>query len=236
MDNNVSSNKIESLKEQLMVFDILARHFENVYLLNMEKKTARILKLNASYVDVPGKENHQEFYFEPVIINWVNTIVYNEDREKITQIFKVEKIKEILKTQDEVVGNYRSLVNGQIHYFQYNINKSSEDGKIVVIGFQNIDDIIKEHEKLAEEKRKEEEIHQREISDQLAIIMALSKSFRNVFVANLKTGTAKAIRLDDSYNVKAIRDVSSSAFPFDAVIDRWIKESVHPDDRERKNH
>lgn len=43
MDNNVSSNKIESLKEQLMVFDILARHFENVYLLNMEKKLQEFL-------------------------------------------------------------------------------------------------------------------------------------------------------------------------------------------------
>lgn len=233
MDNNVSSNKIESLKEQLMVFDILARHFENVYLLNMEKKTARILKLNASYVDVPGKEDHQEFYFDPVIINWVNTIVYKEDREKITQIFKVEKINEILKTQDEVVGNYRSLVNGEIHYFQYKISKSSEDGKIAVIGFQNIDDIIKEHKKLDEEKRKDEEAHQRELANQLAIIMALSKSFRNVFVANLKEGTAKAIRLDDSYNVKAIRDVSSYSFPFDAVIDRWVKENVHPDDKKR---
>ena len=233
MDNNVSSNKIESLKEQLMVFDILARHFENVYLLNMEKKTARILKLNASYVDVPGKEDHQEFYFDPVISNWINTIVYKEDREKITQIFKVEKINEILKTQDEVVGNYRSLVNGEIHYFQYKISKSSEDGKIAVIGFQNIDDIIKEHKKLHEEKRKEEEAHQRKLANQLAIIMALSKSFRNVFVANLNEGTAKAIRLDDSYNVKAIRDVSNYAFPFDAVIDRWVKENVHPDDKKR---
>lgn len=63
--------------------------------------------------------------------------------------------------------------------------------------------------------------------------MALSKSFRNVFVANLKEGTAKAIRLDDSYNVKAIRDVSSYAFPFDEVIDRWVKENVHPDDKKR---
>lgn len=233
MDNNVSSNKIESLKEQLMVFDILARHFENVYLLNMEKKTARILKLNASYVDVPGKEDHQEFYFDPVISNWINTIVYKEDREKITQIFKVEKINKILKTQDEVVGNYRSLVNGEIHYFQYKISKSSEDGKIAVIGFQNIDDIIKEHKKLHEEKRKEEEAHQRKLANQLAIIMALSKSFRNVFVANLNEGTAKAIRLDDSYNVKAIRDVSNYAFPFDAVIDRWVKENVHSDDKKR---
>ncbi len=46
----------EVLREQLMVFDTLARHFQNVYLMDLEKKTARILKLDADYVDVPGKE------------------------------------------------------------------------------------------------------------------------------------------------------------------------------------
>ena len=40
----------ESLREQLMVFDTLARHFKNVYWVDLEKRTARILKLDADYV------------------------------------------------------------------------------------------------------------------------------------------------------------------------------------------
>ena len=231
--DNISNNQIDSLKEHLMVFDTLSRNFSNVYLINIEKKTAKILKLNASYVDVPGKTNHQEFLFESVIHHWIETIVYEEDREKIRKAFEIENIRNALKTKDECVGSYRSFVNGEIHYFQYRIIKSSEDGKMVVVGFQNIDDIIQEHKKIEEENRKKEYAHQKEVADQFAIIMALSKSFRNVFVADLKMGTARAIRLAENYNVKAIRDVDNMTFQFDAVIDRWVRETVHPDDKKR---
>ena len=230
---NSSNNQIESLKEQLMVFNALSRHLENVYLLNLEKKTARILKFSTSYVDVPGKIDHHEFLFEPVIENWIKTIVYDEDREKVKEIFNIEKVKNVLKTKDEIVGNYRSLIKGEIHYLQYRIIKSNEDEKVAIVSFQNIDDIIKEHQKIEEAKRKKEAEHKKEVSDQVAIIMTLSKSFRNVFVANLKEGTARAIRLADNYNVKAIRDVDNINFQFDAVIDRWVKENVHPNDKKR---
>ena len=223
----------ESLREQLMVFDTLARHFKNVYWVDLEKRTARILKLDADYVDVPGKENHQEFPFEAVTENWINTIVYPEDREKVRSAITIDNIKKAFETREELVGNYRSLVNGELHYFQYNISRSDQDATIAIAGFQNIDDIIEEHQKMEEVKREKEAAHQKEVDEQLAIINALSKSFRNVFVANLREGTARVIRLDDSYNVRAIRDADSQTFQFDAVVDRWVRETVHPDDKKR---
>ena len=223
----------ELRREQLMVFDALARHFKNVYWLDLEKKTARILKLDAAYVDVPDREDHQEFRLEAVIENWINTIVYPEDREKVRSAITIENVKKVFETKEELVGNYRSLVDGEIHYFQYNIIRTDQDGTKAVAGFQNIDDIIEEHQEIEKAKREKEVVHQKEVEDQLAIIYALSQSFRNVFVANLKDGTARAIRLADSYHVKAIRDVSSQTFQFDAVVDRWVRENVHPDDKKR---
>ncbi len=223
----------ELRREQLMVFDALARHFKNVYWLDLEKKTARILKLDAAYVDVPGREDHQEFRLEAVIENWINTIVYPEDREKVRSAITIENVKKVFETKEELVGNYRSLVDGEIHYFQYNIIRTDQDGTKAVAGFQNIDDIIEGHQENEKAKREKEVVHQKEVEDQLAIIYALSQSFRNVFVANLKDGTARAIRLADSYHVKAIRDVSSQTFQFDAVVDRWVRENVHPDDKKR---
>ncbi len=89
------------------------------------------------------------------------------------------------------------------------------------------------HQEIEKAKREKETGHQKEVEEQLAIINALSQSFRNVFVANLRDGTARAIRLADSYNVKAIREVSSQTFQFDAVVDRWVRENVHPDDKKR---
>ncbi len=223
----------ETLKEQLMVFDTLARHFQNVYLLDLEKKTARILKLDANYVDVLNNGEHQEFSLEGVIKNWANTIVYPDDREKIGRVFAIDNIKEFLKTKEELVGSYRSVVSGEIHYFQYNISRTDENATKAIAGFQNIDDIIQEHQENEKTKREKENAHQKEIEEQLEIINALSKSFRNVFVANLTDGTAHAIRLADDYNVKAIRDVDNQTFQFDAVVNRWVAETVHPDDKKK---
>ncbi len=223
----------EVLRELLMVFDTLARHFQNVYLMDLEKKTARILKLDADYVDVPGKEDHREFLLETVIKNWVNTIVHPEDREKVSRTITVENIKKVFETKEELVGTYRSLVNGEIHHFQYTISRMDKAATKAVAGFQNIDDIIEEHQEIEEAKREKEAAHQKEVEEQLEIINALSKSFRNVFVANLTEGTARVIRLADDYNVRAVRDVKSLTFPFDAVVDRWVRETVHPDDKKR---
>ncbi len=223
----------EALREQLMVFDTLARHIQNVYLMDLEKKTARILKLDATYVDVPGKETHEEFQLDAVIENWINNIVYPEDREKVSHAITIENIKKVFETKDELVGNYRSLVNGQIHYFQYTISRMDKYSTKAIAGFQNTDHIIEEHQEIEKEKREKESAHQKEVEEQLEIINALSKSFRNVFLANLTEGTARAIRLADNYNVKAIRDVSNQTFQFDAVIDRWVRETVHPDDKKR---
>lgn len=232
-ENTKRKNQDESLEEQLMVFNALARHFKNVYWVDLEKKAAKILKLDADYVDVPGKEDHREFSFEAVVDHWINTVVYQEDREKLSSLITAENIKKTFETQDELVGNYRSLVNGEICHYQYSFGKADEDGTKAVAGFQNIDDIIKEHQQAEKARREKEAAHQKEVEEQLAIINALSQGFRNVFVANLNEGTARAIRLADSYNVKAVRDVAGHAFGFDAVVDRWVRETVHPDDKER---
>ncbi len=223
----------EALKEQLLVLDILARRFQNVYWMDLEKKTARILKLDADYVDVPGKEDYHEFPLEAVIKTWTNTIVYPEDRDKVRCAISVENIKKVFETKEELVGNYRSLVNGKIHYFQYDICRTDKNGTNAVAVFQNIDDIIEERQEIEKAKREKEAARQKEVEEQLEIIKALAKSFRNVFVANLTEGTARVIKLADDYNVRAIRDVCNQTFQFDAVVDRWVRETVHPDDKKR---
>ncbi len=97
------------------------------------------------------------------------------------------------------------------------------EGGYVLRGYHyDVDQLVRE------EKKKDEDL-----INQFAIIQALSGSFRNVFLADLSTGMAEVIRLADDYKVGAIRDVEQATFPFDAVIDRWVRETVHPDDKKR---
>ena len=96
-------------------------------------------------------------------------------------------------------------------------------GGYILSGYHyDVDDVVREQKKRDEA-----------LTEQIAITKTLSRSFRNVFVANLNTGTARVIRLSDSYQVKAIRDVAGHTFPFDTVVKQWIHENVHPEDRQR---
>ena len=219
------------LKEQLMVFDTLARNFKNVYFVDLEKETARILKLDAAYVDVPGKNDHREFPFGAVLEHWINTIVCPDDRAKVSEAITVENVKKAFKTQDELVGNYRSIVDGTLHHFQYIFYKVGEGDAKAILGFQCIDDIIEEHLKTDRMAREKEIAHQKEVDGQLAIINALSQNFRNVFVANLIDGTAKAIRLSDNNTVSVVKNIKDKTFQFDAIVDQWVHETVHFDDK-----
>ncbi len=146
----------KQLEEQLMVSNTLARNFANVYLADLDKKTARILKLDAAYVDVPGKTDHHEFPFDAVVAHWIDTIVYPDDRDKLREVITAENAKQVFQTKDEMVGNYRSVVDGELHHFQYSLSKVDEAGTKAILGFQNVDDIVDEHlSAMRREKEKE---------------------------------------------------------------------------------
>ncbi len=117
----------------------------------------KILKLEATYVNLQHENIGDEFPFDIILENWINNVVCPEDRPEIVKIFTVENVKKRLAAENEFTGNYRSIAGGQTHYFQYSISKASEDGTKAILGFQSIDNIIQVQ---LEEERKRREIEQ----------------------------------------------------------------------------
>ena len=170
----------KQLEEQLMVSNTLARNFANVYLADLDKKTARILKLDAAYVDVPGKTDHHEFPFDAVVAHWIDTIVYPDDRDKLREVITAENAKQVFQTKDEMVGNYRSVVDGELHHFQYNLSKVDEAGTKAILGFQNVDDIVDEHLS-AMQREKEKEVA---LQDALTVARHATRA-KTTFLSNM---------------------------------------------------
>ena len=135
-------NYREQLEEQLMISNTLARSFRNVYLVNLEKETAKILKLEAGYDRISRKDDGTEFSFRALLADWLENIVAPEDREETGKVFDVENVRRLLSSRSEFTGNYRSIAGGETHYFQYNMSRADESGTKVILGFQSIDDII----------------------------------------------------------------------------------------------
>ena len=144
----------EQLKEQLMISETLTRNFKNVYLVDLEKETVKILKLDASYVDLQNEGIGREFPFDVILGNWLENVVAPEDREEIGKIFTVESFRKRIAAENEFSGNYRSIFGCETHYYRYTVSRADNDGTKAILGYQCIDDIIREQLE-AENKRRE---------------------------------------------------------------------------------
>lgn len=154
---------------------------------------------------------------EEIYEAWFSNIVPSSVQSVIDSVEKMKKIG-----RDENTYLWKHPVLGE-RYVRCGGTAKQMEGGYVLRGYHyDVDDAMRER------KKKDQALE-----EQVAIINTLSKSFRNVFLASLRDGTARVIRLADTYKVKVIRDVEGQSFPFDAVIKRWIQENVHPEDKER---
>ncbi len=153
----------QQIEESRAAFYTLARNFKNVYLVNLKKETAKVLKFEAKYVVLPRMNADEEFSYNELIEPWIKTLVHQDDREMLSQALSIENLRKQLSGQDEYLGNYRSIANGSISYYQFNISKMAENSDIIILGFQNIDNIIKEHIETEKREREKEIAYQKEL-------------------------------------------------------------------------
>jgi signal transduction histidine kinase/DNA-binding response OmpR family regulator len=224
--NASTSNAIEKQIEELQgAFNVLARNFLNIFLISLEDGSARILKLDGYVTEGLNKENQKPFEYPAILKQYISDRVYPEDQEMLHGRISLEALRAVFAERNECTGNYRALVDGETHHYQYNCARLGNTQSIIA-GFQNIDDII-------EENNAREEAHRKEVDEQQAIVNTLASSYRNVYVANLDNGATRVVKLADDYKVKAVKDVGNQVFFFDNVVDRWVRENVHPDDKKR---
>jgi signal transduction histidine kinase/CheY-like chemotaxis protein len=145
------------------VFDVLARGFQNVFLLNTEDGSAKILKLDGYITAGLNKEENRLFHYPTILKEYIEERVYPEDREMLYEKINMEHLLEVFSQQQEYIGNYRVLVQGEVHNFQYNFSKP-QIGNYLVCGFQNIDAIIEEHLEKERIEKEKEKAHQEEIA------------------------------------------------------------------------
>ncbi len=215
----------EKLQERDFILTALSADYDEVYFCNIDADTLRVIKSgDLQVVNSEGKysEIGRFFFKDKVLVESAPDML-----EKLSR----KGLKNYLISHKEMSIRYELKADERGRRFCETrfVHVPSDTGFFVVIGTHFIDEIVNEQQ----QKKAELEDLNEKLEEQLAIIDTLSRSFRNVFVANLKNGKARAIRLADSYKVKAVRDIEGIDFDFDAVVDRWTRETVHPDDKDR---
>ena len=175
------------LKEQLATFNILARNFKNVFYVDLEAKTLKVLKLSDGYDQSLSIGKEIVLPYAEARRRWLTELVYAEDRPELERMFATENVKKVLSQQSEVSGNYRNIINGKLHHFQYSLCRVDDSGLRAILSYQNVDDIVNEHLLREKKERELEEAKLKNEREHSEVISALSTIYSTIFRADIDT-------------------------------------------------
>ncbi len=145
------------------IFNTLVRNYKNVYLINLHKATAKILKLSDEYVDNRLDDvTYKEFKYEDYLNPWIDEVVHPEDKKTLKHDLSPENVRKVFEGKQELVGTYRMLIDGRVVYYQYTIVPTPEQG-FFVAGFQNVDSVVRAHLSEEEKERQKEQEYQKKL-------------------------------------------------------------------------
>ena len=144
---NAKEQSNKEMSEQLAIVEALSRDYTNVFAVNDETDTARIIKLEGYVTKGLKKDSVGEQPYTPILEQYIRDRVHPEDRQYLAEALSIGKVRKQLEEGDEYTGIYRILVDGEIHHFQYTYIKlgeaKSENKCFILVGFRNIDEVIK---------------------------------------------------------------------------------------------
>ena len=144
---NITEEKKERLayekqmREQFDVVNALSRDYLNIFLVDGDTDTAKILKLDG-YVTTGLVNNPDIIYpYQTTCEQYISERVHPDDQKMMHEMMKLERVLQELTGKKEYVSSYKTLVDGKVHYYQFKYMRL-ENTKHIIAGFQNIDALI----------------------------------------------------------------------------------------------
>ena len=148
---HASEEANKKLEDQLAIVDALSRDYLNVFAVNTGEDTAKIIKMEGYVTSGLEKNFLKTFSYTPLVHQYVEERVYPGDQQELLEALSIDRVTEKLNSDMEYVGNYRVLIDGTIHNYQFTYvkveGKRSREGFTVLAGFRNIDEIVREEQK-----------------------------------------------------------------------------------------
>ena len=189
------------MKEQFDIFNALSRDYLNIFLVDGDTDTAKILKMDG-YVTT-GLVNDPDivYPYKATCEQYISERVHPDDQEMMHDAMKIERVVQELKDKKEYVSAYKTLVNGEVHYYQFKYMRL-ENTRHIIAGFQNIDSLITKERKV--QKKLELALKAEERSNQAKRVFmnSMSHDIRTPLNAIVGYTTLAASHIDDKGAVK----------------------------------
>ena len=141
-------------RQYMEMIQALSRDYANVYWVNLTRDTVQAFRMSNAIVKNFGNR-FQEGSYKDLIRFYVETSVYEPDREMLLAYALPEHLMKALEKESSCAVNYRVMRGGEIEYFRMNVSRIESAGEDVeiAIGFSNVDTEIRhemEQRKLVE--------------------------------------------------------------------------------------
>ncbi|MCQ2537650.1 MAG: transporter substrate-binding domain-containing protein [Lachnospiraceae bacterium] len=213
----------EEIRAQYEIVNSLSRDYLNVFLIDPNKNTAEIIKLDGYVTEGMDAADHKSMPYDLTYRKYVNDRVSEEDQAMMMEALSIRSIVNNTLNEQEYVGSYRVDDKGEVHYYQFKYIRTGNETQMIA-GFQNVDAVVKE------QKEQEERLHKAlaNTSHHLKIVNALISDYEDVYEVNLAKDTSTTFKRNKvafSIEERTVRCYSESWNSF-------VEKYVHPDDKE----
>lgn len=142
-DLNNEKQAREKFEYAAEVAEALSYDFLNVYTLDLNKETWKIIKRNGYQIGGDIKPiNGDEYSYDEMIKTYIKERIAPKDKERLKKILSLDYVRKQLETSDAYIDSYRAIDNGTEHYYQFRFVKVPSTSKVIV-GFRSIDNTMR---------------------------------------------------------------------------------------------
>ena len=200
-------------RRYMEMIQAISRDYSSVYRVNLVRDTVRAFRMSYAIVKNFGNR-FQEGSYSDLIHYYVETAVYEADKEMFRAYAAPEHLMEVLGTQNSCSVNYRVMRGGEIEYFRMNVSRIENTGEDVeiAIGFSNVDAEIRqemEQRKLLESALEQA---QRANAAKTTFLSNMSHDIRTPMNAIMGFSAIATSHIDNTERVKdCLEKISSSS-------------------------
>ncbi len=150
MQKQMMSDNHSALKAYNAIMSALCQEYFNVYLVDLQKRVGKIIKLEGYTLDGMYKGSLEEYPYEATKERFIKERVHEKDQERMVRELDLNHVIEQLQDKDSYEGIYRVEEQGELHHRKYKFIKI-EDKDHIILAFKDIDNIIQNEKKQQEE-------------------------------------------------------------------------------------
>lgn len=190
----------ESLKVQQnekQILNVLCYDYTSVYLVDLQKDEAEIMKLDdsANASEVVEENAKRKVCYSKLVKKYYDHFVIKSENPDFLDHFSVKRLIEELQDKDRIVYRYHTCPNSDGKEF-FEMQATKIDGNVeekrIVMGFRHVDDIIKEERKSQNSLKKA--LDEARMNNE--IISSISKIYFAIYRIDLNTDFYEEVSSD----------------------------------------